>query len=222
MKFVIKNDAYYVIAKKKIFLFVYLSCLLLVCLFLKSQVDDGSFVRAILGIWIEKGSNVIVRIFLVYSFFVYVYLGYDLFLKDLKFSYGSIFSRLSKKDWMIGKFISIFLITYVIKFITYLLAFIVSGTNCGLYSYILNLLFTFFWQLIFLAGYIMYFKSSKVRFLIISVGLLLILVVSFFPQLLMSDFYNIFVLIILNILLVCTYLVIFNKNFNSIVERSFV
>lgn len=222
MKFVIKNDAYYVIAKKKIFLFVYLSCLLLVSLFLKSQVDDGSFVRAILGIWIEKGSNVIVRIFLVYSFFVYVYLGYDLFLKDLKFSYGSIFSRLSKKDWMIGKFISIFLITYVIKFITYLLAFIVSGTNCGLYSYILNLLFTFFWQLIFLAGYIMYFKSSKVRFLIISVGLLLILVVSFFPQLLMSDFYNIFVLIILNILLVCTYLVIFNKNFNSIVERSFV
>lgn len=222
MKFVIKNDAYYVIAKKKIFLFVYLSCLLLVSLFLKSQVDDGSFVRAILGIWIEKGSNVIVRIFLVYSFFVYVYLGYDLFLKDLKFSYGSIFSRLSKKDWMIGKFISIFLITYVIKFITYLLAFIVSGTNCGLYSYILNLLFTFFWQLIFLAGYIMYFKSSKVRFLIISVGLLLILVVSFVPQLLMSDFYNIFVLIILNILLVCTYFVIFNKNFNSIVERSFI
>lgn len=222
MKFVIKNDAYYVIAKKKIFLFVYLSCLLLVSLFLKSQVDDGSFVRAILGIWIEKGSNVIVRIFLVYSFFVYVYLGYDLFLKDLKFSYGSIFSRLSKKDWMIGKFISICLITYLIKFITYLLAFFVSGTNCGLYSYILNLLFTFFWQLIFLAGYIMYFKSCKVRFLIISVGLLLILVVSFVPQLLMSDFYNIFVLIILNILLVCTYLVIFNKNFNSIVERSFV
>ena len=210
MKFVIKNDAYYVIAKKKIFLFVYLSCLLLVSLFLKSQVDDDSFVRAILGVWVEKGSNVIVRIFLVYSFFVYVYLGYDLFLKDLKFSYGSIFSRLSKKDWMIG------------KFITYLLAFIVSGTNCGLYSYILNLLFTFFWQLIFLAGYIMYFKSSKVRFLIISVGLLLILVVSFFPQILMSDFYNIFVLIILNILLVCTYLVIFNKNINSIVERSFV
>lgn len=222
MKFVIKNDAYYVIAKKKIFLFVYLSCLLLVSLFLKSQVDDVSFVRAILGIWIEKGSNVIERIFLVYSFFIYVYLGYDLFLKDLKFSYGSIFSRLSKKDWMIGKFISICLITCVIKFITYLLVFIVYGINCGLYSYILNLLFTFFWQLMFLFLYINYFKSSMGRFLIIFVGLLLILIFSFFPQLLMSDFYNVFVLAGLNILLVVTYFVNFNKNINFIVERSLV
>lgn len=222
MKFVIKNDAYYIIAKKKIFLFVYLSCLLLVSLFLKSQVDDGSFVRAILGIWIEKDSNVIMRIFLVYSFFVYVYLGYDLFLKDLKFSYGSIFSRLSKKDWVIGKFISICLITCVVKFITYLLTLIIFGINCGLYSYILNLLFTFFWQLIFLICYIIYFKSSKARFLIISVGLLLILIFSFLPQLLMSDFYNILVLVSLNILMVGAYFVIFNKNINFIVERSLV
>lgn len=222
MKFVIKNDAYYVIAKKKIFLFVYLSCLLLVSLFLRSQVDDGSFVRAILGIWVEKDSNVITRIFLVYSFFVYVYLGYDLFLKDLKFSYGSIFSRLSKKNWIVGKLISTCLISCVIKLITYLLTFIISGVNCGLYSYILNLLFTFFWQLIFLVGYIMFFKSIKGRWLIIFVGLLLILVLSFLPQLLMSDFYNIFVLVALNILLVDTYFVIFNKNINFIVERSLV
>ena len=222
MKFVIKNDAYYVIAKKKIFLFVYLSCLLLVSLFLRSQVDDGSFVRAILGIWVEKDSNVITRIFLVYSFFVYVYLGYDLFLKDLKFSYGSIFSRLSKKNWIVGKLISTFLISCVIKLITYLLTFIISGVNCGLYSYILNLLFTFFWQLIFLVGYIMFFKSIKGRWLIIFVGLLLILVLSVLPQLLMSDFYNVFVLVALNILLVDTYFVIFNKNINFIVERSLV
>lgn len=222
MKFVIKNDIYYVIAKKKIFLFVYLSCLLLVSLFLRSQVDDGSFVRAILGIWVEKDSNVITRIFLVYSFFVYVYLGYDLFLKDLKFSYGSIFSRLSKKNWIVGKLISTCLISCVIKLITYLLTFIISGVNCGLYSYILNLLFTFFWQLIFLVGYIMFFKSIKGRWLIIFVGLLLILVLSFLPQLLMSDFYNIFVLVALNILLVDTYFVIFNKNINFIVERSLV
>lgn len=222
MKFVIKNDAYYVIAKKKIFLFVYLSCLLLVSLFLRSQVDDGSFVRAILGIWVEKDSNVITRIFLVYSFFVYVYLGYDLFLKDLKFSYGSIFSRLSKKNWIVGKLISTCLISCVIKLITYLLTFIISGVNCGLYSYILNLLFTFFWQLIFLVGYIMFFKSIKGRWLIIFVGLLLILVLSVLPQLLMSDFYNVFVLVALNILLVDTYFVIFNKNINFIVERSLV
>lgn len=222
MKFVIKNDAYYVIAKKKIFLFVYFACLLLVSLFLKSQFGAPSFVRAILGIWAEKDSNVITRIFLVYSFFVYVYLGYDLFLKDLKFSYGSIFSRLSKKNWIVGKLISTCLISCVIKLITYLLTFIISGVNCGLYSYILNLLFTFFWQLIFLVGYIMFFKSIKGRWLIIFVGLLLILVLSFLPQLLMSDFYNIFVLVALNILLVDTYFVIFNKNINFIVERSLV
>lgn len=222
MKFIIKNDAYYVIAKKKIFLFVYLSCLLLVSLFLRSQVDDGSFVRAILGIWVEKDSNVITRIFLVYSFFVYVYLGYDLFLKDLKFSYGSIFSRLSKKNWIVGKLISTCLISCVIKLITYLLTFIISGVNCGLYSYILNLLFTFFWQLIFLVGYIMFFKSIKGRWLIIFVGLLLILVLSVLPQLLMSDFYNIFVLVGLNILMVGACFVIFNKNINFIVERRLV
>lgn len=222
MKFIIKNDAYYVIAKKKIFLFVYFACLLLVSLFLKSQFGDPSFARAILGIWVEKDSNVITRIFLVYSFFVYVYLGYDLFLKDLKFSYGSIFSRLSKKNWMIGKLISICLITCAVKFITYLLTFIISGVNCGLYSYILNLLFTFFWQLIFLVGYIMFFKSIKGRWLIIFVGLLLILVLSVLPQLLMSDFYNIFVLVGLNILMVGACFVIFNKNINFIVERRLV
>lgn len=222
MKFVIKNDAYYVIAKKKIFLFAYFACLLLVSLFSKSQSGDPSFARAILGIWVEKDSNVITRIFLVYSFFVYVYLGYDLFLKDLKFSYGSIFSRLSKKNWIVGKLISTCLISCVIKLITYLLTFIISGVNCGLYSYILNLLFTFFWQLIFLVGYIMCFKFSKARFLMVSVGSFLILVLSFFPQLLMSDFYNIFVLVGLNILIIGAYFVIFNKNINSIVERSLV
>ena len=223
MKFVIRNDTYYVVAKKKIFLLVYLCCLLLVSFFLKSQTgNEYSFVKSVLGIWAGIDSNIIAKIFLVYSFFVYIYLGYDLFLKDLRFSYGNIFSRLNKKTWVISKIISIFLITWLIKIITYLLLFIIAGTNCGLYSYILNLLFTWFWQLLFLIGYIICFKSHIGKILVLFGSLILILVFSFFPQLLMSDFYSDFVLGILSVLLLGIYLIVSNKNINSIVERSLV
>ena len=142
MRFVFKNDVFYVLFKKIFLILIYLVCLLLVSFFIKNDiVSDISKVKGLLGIWVIEDSNIVVKIFIVYSFLVYIYLGYDLFFKDIRFSYGNIFSRINKNDWMLWKTVSVFLITIVIKVITYLMTYIVFRVSCNFNSYIINILF---------------------------------------------------------------------------------
>ena len=79
MRFVFKNDVFYVLFKKIFLILIYLVCLLLVSFFIKNDiVSDISKVKGLLGIWVIEDSNIVVKIFIVYSFLVYSYLGYDL------------------------------------------------------------------------------------------------------------------------------------------------
>ena len=85
MRFVFKNDVFYVLFKKIFLILIYLVCLLLVSFFIKNDiVSDISKVKGLLGIWVIEDSNIVVKIFIVYSFLVYIYLGYDLFFKDIR------------------------------------------------------------------------------------------------------------------------------------------
>lgn len=221
MKFVVKNDVFYVLSKKVFLILIYLVCLLLVSFFIKNDIVSDIFkVKSLLGIWVVKDSNIIVKIFTVYSFLVYIYLGYDLFFKDIRFSYGNIFSRISKNTWMLWKVISIFLITIIIKAITYSITGIIFRVSCNFNSYILNIMFTWFWQLVFLIGYIICFKVKKrIGMVLFGMALFIGLLVSF-PELLMSDFYNIIILVVLNILLFFSCLIIGSKSINYISERN--
>lgn len=221
MRFVVKNDMFYMLSNKIVFILIYLICLLLASLFIKNgTVLDVSNVKSLLGIWIIQDSNVIVKIFLVYSFLIYIYLGYDLFFKDIRFSYGNIFSRINKNDWVLWKIISVFLITIVIKGITYLMTYIIFGVSYSFYTYIINIMFTWFWQLIFFIGYIVCFKVKKRKLVLILGMAFFIEILTSFPKLLMSDFYNLIVLIVLDVLLFFSYLDISSKSINYISERN--
>ncbi len=220
MRFVVKNDVFYVLFKKIFLILIYLVCLLLVSFFIKNDiVSDISKVKGLLGIWVIEDSNIVVKIFIVYSFLVYIYLGYDLFFKDIRFSYGNIFSRINKNDWMLLKTVSVFLITIVIKVITYLMTYIVFRVSCNFNSYIINILFTCFWQMMFLIGYIICFKVKKRSGVVFGIALFIGLLASF-PVFLMSDFYNIIVLIVLDVLLFFSCLRIGSKSINYISERN--
>ena len=148
-----------------------------------------------------------------------IYLGYDLFFKDIRFSYGNIFSRINKNDWMLWKTVSVFLITIVIKVITYLMTYIVFRVSCNFNSYIINILFTCFWQMVFLIGYIICFKVKNRSGVVFGIALFIGLLASF-PVFLMSDFYNIIVLIVLDALLFFSCLRIGSKSINYISERN--
>ena len=86
MRFVFKNDVFYVLFKKIFLILIYLVCLLLVSFFIKNDiVSDISKVKGLLGIWVIEDSNIVVKIFIVYSFLVYIYLGYYLFFNDIRY-----------------------------------------------------------------------------------------------------------------------------------------
>lgn len=86
MRFVFKNDVFYVLFKKIFLILIYLVCLLLVSFFIKNDiVSDISKVKGLLGIWVIEDSNIVVKIFIVYSFLVYIYLDMIYFLRILDF-----------------------------------------------------------------------------------------------------------------------------------------
>lgn len=65
MRFVFKNDVFYVLFKKIFLILIYLVCLLLVSFFIKNDiVSDISKVKGLLGIWVIEDSNIVVKIFI--------------------------------------------------------------------------------------------------------------------------------------------------------------
>lgn len=221
MKFVIKNDTFYMLYRRKIFILIYYFCLIIVALLLKTTIGNKLIIsQCLLGIKYFIDANVILKIFMIYNFTIYIYIAYDLFLKDIRMNYGNIFSRITKIKWILGKLVSIFIITFLIKIITYLLIYIIFGYRYNLIQYFFNFLFICFWQIIFLIGYIAFFKSKIYKISILFLMSVIIMSVGIYLPIITSEYYNKYILLLLNFLTFLFYLKFGSRNINFISERN--
>ena len=165
MKYLILNDFCYLIKKRKFFiLLLFVIPLIVTILNAKSSMKS-------LEIFFLATGTILMLLFSTFSFlFIYI----DIYLKDLDKNLENIFLRINSKKYISKKIILSMLITFMLKFIQYVIITITlllfnhfSLEFNILKLFFIDFLYTISMQLIFLLIYMIFIIMKKKVYLVI-------------------------------------------------------
>lgn len=222
MKYIIKNDILETFNKKKYLILIYFSCLVMISFFFKSDSLKVNTIisDSIIGIDFYNDANILLKLFMLFNYFLYIYIAYYIFIKDTLNSYGNIFSRISRIKWLFSKLVSIMIITFIMKIISCLIVWFIYNNKIEIYSYTYNFIFVYLCQIIALIGYIVATNSRKISILLFLCCLIIIGLLSFDFSMITSKYYNYNAL--LKVLMICLliYLISGKKKLGLVLERN--
>lgn len=206
MKYIIYNDIRYIVKKERKIVLLYLFIIvMLTFLFSYSNysIDDNIIIK-IFGLdcnfkefdWIEILSY-------IFSMSIFILLSFKTYIRDMKNNLENIFLRISKKRWIIYKLISIFISTFLILILGYLIVYLILIVINNIYSkdiiklFTKNLLYVYFIQLISIIIYCLF--KANCHYIFISI------IISIF---ILNLCFNIFSIISINLyLIILSYLI---------------
>lgn len=186
MKYLILNDFCYLIKKRKFFiLLLFVIPLIVTILNAKSSMKSLEIFFLATGTNVNLNElNVLEILMLLFSTFSFLFIYIDIYLKDLDKNLENIFLRINSKKYISKKIILSMLITFMLKFIQYVIITITlllfnhfSLEFNILKLFFIDFLYTISMQLIFLLIYMIFIiMKKKVYYLTISIMLSIILI----------------------------------------------
>ena len=176
MKFILKNDVSFIVKNNKKIILIYL--ILSICLFVSFSIFSylstiDVFIKISgLNVILENRDMIALMIYLFVNSF-YSYIIILLFVKDVRNNLENIFLRISTKNWLFLKIMSVLLITFFFLILNYLFLFITSLFFEKLSIIIIpyffkNLLYIFMIQLLVIFNYVLFQIKSKICYLFLS------------------------------------------------------
>ena len=120
MKYILLNDYKYVFNNmKKILIFLLIPFLFL---FINVSLNGDKIIETMFGLNIEFSTfNPIEIILYLFNIFVYLYIIFNLYIKDIKYQLNNIFMRIKSNKWNNMKLLFISLFILILKLFQYVI-----------------------------------------------------------------------------------------------------
>lgn len=175
----------------------------------------------------QKIYHPIVMAYTLFIFAIYYYIALKLFVKDFKLGAENIFLRISQKKWLNIKLFNIFIITFILEILTFvilLLLFFITGNSLSITSIFTIFIADLFTKMLFInlsiIGYILFNYYGIFIFLLIiiisSIGKIYNLGFYLFSINFLDNYFEILIYFVLSLLLLKF---IFIRKNNLIFER---
>ncbi|MBO5138093.1 MAG: hypothetical protein J6B89_00425 [Bacilli bacterium] len=190
-RYLLFNDISYLFKNRLKFLvpLLFAPALILLILNRNFNVEFGDVLLSVFGNNITFNNNSVIEyIMCLFNVVSFIFIGLDLFIKDIKNEIDYIFLRMNSDTWYKNKFLFLMIIDFVIKIIQYLLVLLVVLLIKGNISrevfniLLLDVFNILFYQLVVLMCYFSLAVNKKLRLLIFAMS---ILIVIFIPKSLM-------------------------------------
>ncbi len=205
MKYILINDILSFIKKYYRYLLGYF-IILISMIFIQNIVgfksDENLFID-IVGLNLDSNGNLYSLLMFLLNLAIHLLVIFQIFDNDIKNGLTNIFLRINKQKWIIYKYISITFINLILRLIVYSLTFIFFKILSGSLSiniikyFLINFLFIMLIDYLFLNIYIL---TKKNKILLYIVFIITISLGVFLKNIRIVDF-NIFILLLLNLLL---------------------
>lgn len=225
MKYLIYNDVFHFIRKRKLLiLLIFLLPLLPVLLSINSQISllDILFVSTGTNFDIDN-FNILQLLMLLFNSFAFLYLTIDMFVKDLDDNLENIFLRIKPKKYIMLKSVFLMFFTFLLKLFQYILIIVITSLIKGI-NLDINVILLFFVdftyllliQLGFLLIYIIFIILKKnIYFLTFMIFLSLFIV----PKNIWQTQKFIIIIVLLIIFLNILIKLIFSKKAKKLIEN---
>lgn len=210
MKYIFRNDINMLKKNKKVIFLFTLSCVLF--LWIAPSLKIKSIAIKTLGLIFPQAFLEILMYLLNFGF--YSYLIFSLFLSDFKIGGQNIFPRMKKKQYMVDKLISIFILLFLFKTFFHILVSI----TCGDFDFVMwlkDILFSGFFLSFLIFMFSFFYINKKICLIIIFLILGLLLKKNWLFSILS---YPIFFLVFLNVLF-SIFVIVLSKYLFKIYER---
>lgn len=151
MKYLIYNDVFHFIRKRKLLIsLIFLLPLLPVLLSINSQISllDILFVSTGTNFDIDN-FNILQLLMLLFNSFAFLYLTIDIFVKDLDDNLENIFLRIKPKKYIMLKSVFLMFFTFLLKLFQYIFIIVVTALIKGI-NLDINVVLLFFMDLTYL------------------------------------------------------------------------
>lgn len=179
MKYLVINDIYYLInKKKKITLLIFLIPIIFLGIYLKTNIKEFDLISRITGTNIDKNSYELIEIIsYLFNVILLLYIVVSLYIKDIEGQLSNIFMRITPSKWYIKKTIGIIFLIFFIKTIEYSILFILtSNTSLKLFGKMIlkDSIYNLFLECLFLLIYLIFIITMKNKTFPIIILLLLL------------------------------------------------
>lgn len=220
---IIKNDINAIIHQFKWMPIVYIFVLISVLFWFydgKNLILGKEQFKYIFGLSYKYENGIFELILLLVNWLAYIYLALNLLFKDIKLQATNLFLRLLPKKYILSKIISLINITFIIKFLNYLIMFVIFNLVSHLdlstiiFYFCKDLLFTI--NIEFLSIIYLFLNYSYPKLKLLTFLALIVLIRFLLVPIVKIPFYIIIILLLIETLALA---LIFNKNSKCIFEN---
>ncbi len=225
MKYIMLNDIRYTLRQEFKIIIIYLSVAFLCPIFLSydQSISIERLIYGSLGFGLRINDlSIFEKLIFCFSIIVYLYLLLKVFTKDILNDVENLFLRISTKQWLFYKIISIFLISLCLLFLYYGTANLVilllkKDISIDLFHlFIRNIEFIYCLQLLILIIYVAYYNKKNNLFYLLVITIIFVLV--FWKRFINWNITDCHILVTIFILMIIIFTII-SKNMKYIFEK---